>query len=155
MTGTSSSRRIRLDETQENVEKGQEEKTTEKEARKDMTTVPPLTERELDIIEDVLGPKILFLLNKAWEERRSVLRHKRSVQGTIKFCKEEDKRELLYWENKLEETEKVLEHMNETIRAIILALELKVEPEFYERILKLSDPWNKGQDWEEEEEELL
>lgn len=120
-----------------------------------MTTVSPLTEAELDIIEDVLGPKILFLLNKVWEERRNVLRRKRSLQGTIKFCKEEDKRELLYWENKLEETEKVLEHMNETVRAIILALELKVEPEFYERILKLSDPWNKVQDWEEEEEELL
>lgn len=117
--------------------------------------VAPLSSAEIDIIEDVLGPGILFLLNKAWEERRNVLRHKRSVQGTIKFCREEGKRELLYWENKLEETEKVLEHMNETIRAIILALELKVEPEFYERILKLSDPWNKIGEEEEEKEDLL
>ena len=117
--------------------------------------VAPLSSAEIDIIEDVLGPKILFLLNKTWEERRTLLRRKRSLQGTVKFCKEEDKRELLYWENKLEETEKVLEHMNETIRAIILALELKVEPEFYKRVLELSDPWNKVGEEEEEEEDIL
>ena len=44
----------------------------------------------------------------------------------------------------------MLEHMNEIIRAIILALEKKVEPEFYTRILKLGDPGNKvGEEPEE------
>ena len=116
--------------------------------------VTPLTEGEMDIIEDVLGPDKLFLLNKAWDERRILLQHKRSTRGTIKFCEEEGKKELLYYENKLVEIGKVEEHMNETIRDLIFSLEKKVEPEFYKRVLRVSDPWNKIGE-EKEEEELL
>lgn len=116
--------------------------------------VGPLTSAEIDIIEDVLGPGKLYLLNKAWEERRNLLRTKRSYRGTIKFLREEGRKELDYYENKLEEITKVEEHMNETIRDLIFSLEKKIEPEFYERILKLSDPWNKIGE-KPEEEDLL
>ena len=105
--------------------------------------VSPFTSGEQDIIEDVLGPQIFYLLHKSWNERRQVLRDKRSHQGSVKFCREAGRKELLYHETKVEELDKVLEHMNDTIRAILLALEVKVEPQFYERVLKLADPGNK------------
>jgi len=105
------------------------------------------------VIEDVLGPKKLWMLNKIWEERRTLVTHKRSVLGKIKFCRENDRIELLYWENKLLEIGKVNEHMDETIRELIFSLEKKVEPELYEHILEVSDPWNKI--GKKEEEELL
>lgn len=116
--------------------------------------VTPLTEGELDIIEDVLGPAKLFLLNKTWNERRTLLQHKRSTRGTIRYLKEEGRKEVLYYENKLIEIGKVEEHMNETIRDLIFSLEKKVEPEFYKRVLRISDPWNKIGE-EKKEEELL
>ncbi len=114
--------------------------------------VTPLTQGELDIIEDVLGPGKLFLLNKVWEERRTLLQHKRRAKQALKICMEDKRKEYLYWENKLEEMKKVEAHMNETIRDLIFELEKKVEPEFYKRILKLSDPWNKvGEEKAEED----
>jgi len=108
-----------------------------------MTYVSPLSSGEQDIIEDILGPGEFFLLHKLWEERRQLIRERRSIWGTIKFCREEGRRELHYHEYKRGEVELREYHMNARITKIILSLEKKVEPEFYERILKLSDPGNK------------
>ena len=95
-----------------------------------------LKDEEIDIIEKVLDKQTVWMFTKVWNERRGLQPYKKKIFACLEECRKTKKVETRYWEEKVKEIKLVEDHQTRIIKEVVDALEGKVEPLFYEKILK-------------------